>query len=58
MNREKRAVQFSTFAMLTGYEDAMEEEARCIDDFAEITEGRQEEHKELPRNNFSISFAA
>ena len=51
-------MQFSTFAALTSYEDAVEEEARLTDVFAEITEDRQEEHKELSRNNFSISFAA
>ena len=31
MPREKRAAQFSPFAALTGYEDAVEEEARFVD---------------------------
>ena len=48
-------MQFSTFAALTSYEDAVEEEARLTDVFAEITEDRQEEHKRLISRHVALS---
>lgn len=40
MPRETRAAQFSPFAALTGYEDAIEETARLTDERIELAEGR------------------
>lgn len=40
MAPEKRAAQFSPFAALTGYEDAVEEEARFVDEDLIFTEDR------------------
>ena len=40
MPREKRAAQFSPFAALTGYDDAVEEEARFVDGEMFFTEDR------------------
>ncbi len=46
MSPEKRAAQFSPFAALTGFEDAIEEEARPVDDFLQMSEDRREDINE------------
>lgn len=41
MPQRGRAAQFSPFAALAGYEDAVEEEARLTDERSELSEDRQ-----------------
>lgn len=43
MSLQDRAAQFSPFAALTGYEDALKETARLTDQFAELDEDRKQE---------------
>lgn len=43
MSMQDRAAQFSPFAALTGYEDALREEARLTDRFIELEEDRKQE---------------
>lgn len=46
MDRQNRAAQFSPFAALTGYEDAVAEEARLTEARIELTDGRMAEINE------------
>ena len=43
MSLQDRAAQFSPFAALTGYEDALKETARLTDHFVELDEDRKQE---------------
>ena len=43
MSLQDRAAQFSPFAALTGYEDALKEMARLTDHFVELDEDRKQE---------------
>ena len=43
MSLQDRAAQFSPFAALTGYEDALKETARLTDRFIELDEDRKQE---------------
>lgn len=43
MSLQDRAAQFSPFAALTGYEDALKETARLTEDFAELEEDSKQE---------------
>ena len=43
MSLQDRAAQFSPFAALTGYEDALRETARLTDRFMELDEDRKQE---------------
>ncbi len=49
MASEKRAAQFSPFAALTGFEDAIDEEARPVDSFLQMSEDRRQEINEKLR---------
>ena len=42
MSPEDRAAQFSPFAALTGYEDAIDESARLTEDYIELDENSRE----------------
>ena len=43
MSLQDRAAQFSPFAALTGYEDALKDTARLTDHFVELDEDRKQE---------------
>lgn len=49
MSLHDRAAQFSSFAALTGYEDAIDETARLTDERAELSEDRQAKINECLR---------
>lgn len=56
MSMQDRAAQFSSFAALTGYEDAVEEAGRVTESRIEIDEGVREQMDILLNNLMSDTF--
>lgn len=49
MERAERAAQFSPFAALTGYDEAIKEEAREVEEKSELSQDRLEEVDQMLR---------